>query len=480
MAAEPLFYSLTAFAFALGAVIGSFLNVVAHRVPAGVSVVRPGSRCPHCETPIRWYDNIPIVSWIVLEAKCRHCDAPIATRYVFVEALMGFLSVALWIKVASPHFQVIGETTIPQFPPPVPHIAALPWGSIGLIFGLYLAFLALLVVISLVDFDHYLIPHEFTLPGIAVGVIAALLLNSETVIAPGALAAFWPPVSLSSSLLGLIGGGLAVVLLFYVYFALRGIAGLGGGDVTMMALVGAWLGWPALIFVFFAASIQGLIAAAFGALFGANFLKNSEEIMAADDPRPPKPGDEDSQQAVNGAVDTCRDCDDEHQALADRDSDSEEIADVELPAPSLAEQSSPAAATQSDDPCDEPDQSDRNLDENASVEKEPQQDRETTEESLGDDAAIDDTGGDDDAESSEQGDQDQNADTADDEQPASKRSIPDDADEMAPNPHREDDSPKGGLALPFGPFIALAAIEFFFFGEFLPNWLSLDYLYYGF
>ena len=447
MAAEPFFYSLTAFAFALGAVIGSFLNVVAYRVPAGLSIVRPGSRCPHCKTPIRWYDNIPIVSWFVLEAQCRSCDAPIASRYVFVEALMGFLSAALWIKVASPHFQSINSANIPGLPPPVTSVTALPWGSIGLVFGLYLIFLALLVVISLVDFDHYLIPHEFTLPGIALGVIAALLLNSDTVMATGSLSAFWPPVTLSASLIGLVGGGLAVILLFYVYFALRGIAGLGGGDVTMMALVGAWLGWPALIFVFFAASIQGLIAAAIGALVGAEFLKDSQAILAEEDPR--KTHTESSEQAANGSLDESKDCDGEEELPTELDDDEAQPDDDEEP---------PGDGTEEDE-----------------VEEKPSElDAEEAQPDDGEEPPGDGTEEDEVEEKPSELD-DEEAQPGDDEEP------PGDSDEdETDQPAQAADSAPGGLALPFGPFIALAAIEFFFFGEFFPHWLSLNYLYLGF
>ncbi len=343
MSALSLFWSLAAFAFALGAVVGSFLNVVIYRVPAGQSVVSPGSRCPSCETPISWYDNIPILSWLVLRARCRHCKTSISARYPLIEALMGLLSLALWIKIAARPFRVFEST-------PIVDPTLLPWTSLGIAFALYFVFLALLVAITFVDLDHYLIPHQFTLPGIALGVIAAWVLNHDGWIAAGALGGLFPPVSLASSIAGVVVGGGAVILLFYLYFAARGIQGLGGGDVTMMALMGAWLGWPALIFIFFAASVQGLIAAALGALFGAEFLKDSEEILAQELPSqaPAQPAD---------------------------DSPPEEL---------------------------------------------------------------------------------------------------DEAPESEP-----DEAPQGGLAVPFGPFIALAGLQFFFVGEFLPDWLAMTYIYYG-
>ena len=338
MSATALFWSLAALAFALGAVVGSFLNVVIYRVPAEQSVVSPGSRCPSCETPIAWYDNIPILSWIFLRARCRHCQASLSVRYPFIEALMGLLSLGLWLKIAARPFRIFEAQ-------PIADPTVLPWTSLAVAFGLYFVFLAILVAITFVDLDHYLIPHEFTLPGIALGVLAAYLLNHDGLMAPGALHGLFPPVSLVSSIVGVVVGGGVIILLFYLYFAARGIQGLGGGDVTMMALMGAWLGWPALIFIFFAASIQGLIAAGLGALFGAGFLKDSEEILAADAP--------------DGGDDV---------------------------------------ATDGDSP--------------------------------GGDAA-------------------------------------------------DEEAPQGGLAVPFGPFIALAGLQFFFVGEFLPDWLAMTYIYYG-
>src|SRR5699024_8510930 len=137
MSPIDLFYLFLLFAFALGAVVGSFLNVVIYRVPIGLSVVSPGSRCPNCEKAIRWYDNIPIFSWLFLRGRCRNCKTAISPRYAIVEALMGVLSAALWVKVALPHFKSIGANWSVDQPPPIPDISALPWGSVALIFGLY-------------------------------------------------------------------------------------------------------------------------------------------------------------------------------------------------------------------------------------------------------------------------------------------------------------------------------------------------------
>ncbi len=355
MTTEQVFFITLGFAFVFGAVIGSFLNVVIYRVPAGLSVVSPGSRCPSCETPIRWYDNIPILSYLFLRGRCRHCQASFSPRYALVEALTGVLAAGLWLKVAGPHFQMIGAPARLGAPLPAADVASLPWGSLALIFGLYFFFLAMLVVITFVDLDHYLIPHEFTIPTMIVGVLAAWLLNSD-LIATGALAGFFPPVTLASSLIGLFAGALAVIAIFYLYFAARGIEGIGGGDLTLMAVMGAWLGWPALLFVFFASSLQGIAAAGLGALFNASFLRDSREVMAMEDPR----------------------------EVAKRGEDGTELEDTE-----------------------------------AAESKEDTEDAEGAEE--------------------------------------------------AP----------GALAVPFGPFIALAGVQFLFFGEFLGPSLSMSYLYYG-
>ncbi|MFU8802472.1 MAG: prepilin peptidase [Bradymonadaceae bacterium] len=340
MSLQTIFWIGLGFAFILGAIVGSFLNVVIYRVPAGLSVVSPASRCPHCESPIRWYDNVPILSWALwLGRKCRDCRAPIPARYALVEALTGALAAAVWFKVAGPHFR-----DLHYLDELIPAAFLVP-------FGFYFIFICILVAITFVDLDHYLIPHEFTLPAMAIGVIAAFVMNSEAVIPAGGLADLWPPVTPMMSVIGLIVGGLVVVALFVVYYAVRGVEGIGGGDVTLMAVMGAWLGWPALIFIFFAASIQGLIAAGIGAIFGAGFLKHSSEIL----------------------------------------DDFDESAEPELA-------TAPAQALEAD----------------GTIE-------------------INDDG--------------------------------------------EAEEPAGGLAVPFGPFICLAGLEFFFFGAHLPMAFSMSYLY---
>ncbi len=253
-------------AFVFGAIIGSFLNVVIYRVPADLSIVSPGSRCPSCETPIAWYDNIPILSWLALGAQCRSCKTPIAWRYPAVEGATGFLSALLWLKIAGAAMADLTTFT------PAPLLVD---------YALHMIFICLLVVIAMVDLDHLIIPHEFTLPGIVIGVASPFILlklyNELGVLQT------WPPVFPSTSIIGVFAGGGIIVAIFLIYLTIRGIPAVGGGDVTLMAMVGAWLGWPGVFFVLFAASIQGLIAAAFAHFTGVSFIRDAHDIFDEDE-----------------------------------------------------------------------------------------------------------------------------------------------------------------------------------------------------
>lgn len=276
-----LIYTLV-FAFFIGAAIGSFLNVVIYRVPAGLSVVHPPSRCPKCETSIKWYDNIPILSWILLRGKCRKCKTPISPRYALVELLTALVASLLWYLWAS---QILTPNTSPD---------DIPWAWLMIPWTLRFIFMALLIVITFVDLDHFIIPHSFTIPGMVIGLAAPWIYNFA--LGHEYLLYIWPPVTPWTSLAGFVLGGLVVVLVFYLYLAARGVEGMGGGDVTLMAMVGAWLGWPALVFIFFAASVQGLIAAGAAWVFGFDYLKDGAEVFADDLPlglREPKVEGED-------------------------------------------------------------------------------------------------------------------------------------------------------------------------------------------
>jgi leader peptidase (prepilin peptidase)/N-methyltransferase len=201
------------FTFLLGCVIGSFLNVCIYRIPEGLSIVRPASRCPHCGQAILWYQNVPILSWLLLRGRCARCAAPISARYPLVEALTGFL---FWF---------------------VFHTFGLQWAT-----PVYWIFAAALVVITFIDVDHQIIPNAISLPGILVGFACSFAI---------------PWISWSDSLLGILLGGGSLYLVAAGYRLLTGKDGMGMGDVKLLAMLGAFLGWQAVLPVIFFASLIG-------------------------------------------------------------------------------------------------------------------------------------------------------------------------------------------------------------------------------
>lgn len=202
--------------FLFGACVGSFLNVCIVRLPRGGSLVRPGSHCPQCKTPIRVYDNVPLVSYLVLRGRCRACKAPISPRYFLVEVLSALMSLAL--------FRTFGPS---------------------LEFGFYFLFFSALLVIIFIDLDTFTIPDVITLPGILAGVAISFLS---------------PRITVLQSLVGLAAGGGLLLLLALGYQALRKREGIGGGDIKLLAMIGAFLGLPGVIFTLFASSVVGALA----------------------------------------------------------------------------------------------------------------------------------------------------------------------------------------------------------------------------
>jgi leader peptidase (prepilin peptidase)/N-methyltransferase len=201
------------FAFLFGAMVGSFLNVCIHRLPKEESIVAPRSRCPACRSPIRAWDNIPLVSFLLLRGRCRACRQPIAWRYPMVEALTALLFVL----------------TVSRF-------------GVTLQTAFLLAFLCGLVVVSFIDLDHQIIPNVITLPGIPLGLIGGLLVRE-------------PP--LLDRLIGtLAGAGFLYLVLFYGG-ALYGQEAMGEGDLNLIALVGAFLGWKAVVVTILVACVVG-------------------------------------------------------------------------------------------------------------------------------------------------------------------------------------------------------------------------------
>lgn len=201
--------------FAFGLVIGSFLNVCIARLPEGESVVSPGSRCPGCRTPIRWFDNVPVMSYVLLGGKCRTCKASISIRYPLVElaTAAAFALQAWWLPLD-----------------PV-------------VLAQHLLFTALLVVLFGTDYDVQRLPDVITLPGIAAGILLSV------VVPPGVVA------SVAGAVLG------AAVLLFvrWAWKRLTGVDGMGLGDVKMLAMIGAFLGWKQVGVVLFVASFTGAL-----------------------------------------------------------------------------------------------------------------------------------------------------------------------------------------------------------------------------
>ncbi len=204
---------MIALAAAVGAVLGSFANVVIYRVPRDESIVAPGSRCPHCRAPIRPWDNIPLISYFLLQGRCRHCGGPIAARYPLVEGLMVLLAVAAWIAFR-PHS--------PSLVPLARFMSAL-------------TLLFLLLVITFIDLDHQLILNRITYPGIVIGLVFS--------------AAQGRAISAALSALGAAG------LIAGIVIASRG--GMGGGDIKLAGLIGAFLGWPGVAVGLFAGFLAG-------------------------------------------------------------------------------------------------------------------------------------------------------------------------------------------------------------------------------
>jgi leader peptidase (prepilin peptidase)/N-methyltransferase len=201
--------------FFLGLCVGSFLNVCIFRIPAGRSIVRPASACPGCSTSIRWYDNIPILSYLLLRGRCRHCRSPISARYPMVELITAFSALAVWLN-----FGWSAQTPI------------------------YFLFVAALLAITFIDIDHRIIPDEISLPGIPIGFALSFLLPQHR---------WYDP------LLGILVGGGSLFLVAWVYQLLTGNEGMGFGDVKLLAMIGAFIGWQGVLFTIMASSFIGTV-----------------------------------------------------------------------------------------------------------------------------------------------------------------------------------------------------------------------------
>jgi leader peptidase (prepilin peptidase) / N-methyltransferase len=209
----PVIFNI--FAFALGAVVGSFLNVCIYRLPKDQSIVFPASRCPGCGENIRWHDNVPILSYLLLRGRCRFCKAPISIQYPLVELLNALLTLFLFMRFG------------PTFA-----------------FLVLFLFCSAMVVITFIDLEHQIIPDVISLPGIVAGF---------------AFSFFIPQLGWLNSLMGILVGGGSLWLVAAGYELLTKKEGMGGGDIKLLAMMGAFFGWKAVPFIIFVSSLTGSV-----------------------------------------------------------------------------------------------------------------------------------------------------------------------------------------------------------------------------
>ncbi len=223
--------------FLFGLTFGSFLNVCIYRLPREQSVASPGSNCPKCHAEIRWYDNIPVLSWLLLRGRCRDCGARISPRYLLVELLTGVLFLACFLQFGY---------SLSTF-----KYCVFSFLTLGLIF---------------IDAEWRLLPDALTLPGIGLGVAFSLLVPVNDllsqflpVFAPAAYKLPWRLLSLSESLLGAAVGASFIYGVAVLYLRARGVEGMGLGDVKLMAMVGSFLGVKLTVLTIFGASVLGTL-----------------------------------------------------------------------------------------------------------------------------------------------------------------------------------------------------------------------------
>ena len=221
--------------FAFGLLWGSFLNVVIYRVPREMSVVRPASHCPGCGKAIQAYDNIPVLSYLVLRGRARCCGVRMSPRYPLVELIGGLLSIAIF------------EVIILHLP------GSTPLARAAAIYGADFALCLGLVAAAFIDAEHMFLPDSITIGGTIVGIFTATLRDLGTV----------------DSLIGAAAGFLGVFVPFiFLYKGLLGRTGMGLGDAKLLALAGAWFGWPGALFTLLAGAVQGSVYAGITRLLG--------------------------------------------------------------------------------------------------------------------------------------------------------------------------------------------------------------------
>ncbi|HUK55808.1 MAG TPA: prepilin peptidase [Nitrospiria bacterium] len=218
---ESLAYSLSA-AFVLGLIIGSFLNVCIHRLPRNESLIAPSSHCPSCGHPIRGWDNIPLVSFLILGGRCRDCRQPISWRYPLIELVNGLGYLLLVWRFG------VGWTTV-----------------------VYALLFSALLVITFIDLDYQIVPNVITYPGIVIGVAVSFIL----------------PVGFWGSLTGFLVGGGLFYLVAEISFRILKKEALGFGDVKLIAMIGAFLGWKQVLLTIFLGALGGSVIGLFFIVF---------------------------------------------------------------------------------------------------------------------------------------------------------------------------------------------------------------------
>ena len=211
------------FVFCFGLAMGSFLNVCIYRIPAKKSLISPGSHCPNCNNPVKPYDNIPVLSFLLLSGRCRHCKVKISIRYPVVELLTALLFVAI--------FAVYGPT---------------------LQFLIYSLLVAGLLVITLIDLDRYIIPDRISIPGAVIGLLCSPINEQLGFGVKGML----------TSVIGFFMGGVLFFVIAYVGSVVFKKESMGGGDIKLAALLGAFLGWKGALVSFFLAFLSGAVIGA--------------------------------------------------------------------------------------------------------------------------------------------------------------------------------------------------------------------------
>jgi leader peptidase (prepilin peptidase)/N-methyltransferase len=242
-----------AFVFIFGLIIGSFLNVVIYRLPIGESLVLPGSHCPKCNSPVKPYDNIPVLSYLILGGKCRHCSARISIIYPIVELLVGVLWLLCYLRD--------GLT---------PALAG------------DLLFVSLIVPLVFIDFHHKLLPNAITYPGFICLLVLRIVAPDPWIVAHTPLwfgldSAPVRVVALVGALLGALAGGGSLWLVREIYYRVRHVEGMGLGDAKMMLMVGAFLGWQLALLTIFIGSLLG-------AVIGLIIIKRSGGSMKTEIP----------------------------------------------------------------------------------------------------------------------------------------------------------------------------------------------------